>query len=435
MLASGRSSWKDALRGDWRLKIKNAAVSQIIRWRTVIYIFGLAVWLSSQPNGELKANRFFPFFNHQAYAFLHGHVDLISAGAKLLFQNGQTTEITTKVVTRLGAALGHHLNLPPLNGFLFIPGVAVCGLEFSERVFCLWIFLCYSILISLFIKRHIVISRPYEEDLWSLALVFASPLLVSAVQATAWNSAALTGSLLLAASSFVLLEAGGRLKYYQGSVVLLSLAALSRWHLVLVYPLFFLVAWRALARPRSLKRVLPLLLPGAGFVIAALGWNWARYGEFTDFHYHDHRFNAAFSGLVARYGFTNWRYVLLHLDHGWFGPPKLRPEFPFFDWDDWGNGLFAICPIFLFLVFRRQPYLQKDKFALLALLCVAAPILVHFSTGWRQFGYRYALDYFPFLVYLLSRAEFRISSPMAILFISMSVWFHIFGVLSMVRTI
>jgi uncharacterized membrane protein YjjP (DUF1212 family) len=35
-------------------------------------------------------------------------LDLLSAGAKLLFQNGQTTERTAMAVTRLGAALGYH---------------------------------------------------------------------------------------------------------------------------------------------------------------------------------------------------------------------------------------------------------------------------------------------------------------------------------------
>ncbi len=49
-----------------------------------------------------------------------GDLDLLSAGARLLFQNGQTTERTATAVTRLGAALGCHAIVFPHWGELNI---------------------------------------------------------------------------------------------------------------------------------------------------------------------------------------------------------------------------------------------------------------------------------------------------------------------------
>jgi len=53
--------------------------------------------------------------------------------------------------------------------------------------------------------------------------------------------------------------------------------------------------------------------------------------------------------------------------------------------------------VFAFFVRRRDPL----KIACwLAIALVAIPTLVYYSAGWVQFGYRYIMDYLPFLMIL-----------------------------------
>jgi len=56
-------------------------------------------------------------------------LDLLSAGAKLLFQHGQTTERTVTAVERLGAALGCHALLFPHWGEIVIRIDGPAGLQ------------------------------------------------------------------------------------------------------------------------------------------------------------------------------------------------------------------------------------------------------------------------------------------------------------------
>lgn len=74
-------------------------------------------------------------------------------------------------------------------------------------------------------------------------------------------------------------------------------------------------------------------------------------------------------------------------------------KFPYLKADAWGMGIFFTSPIFLFLI-----TLKKNKYLyplLITTILLAIPSLVYFGIGYSQFGYRYSLDFLPFLFLLL----------------------------------
>lgn len=78
--------------------------------------------------------------------------------------------------------------------------------------------------------------------------------------------------------------------------------------------------------------------------------------------------------------------------------------FPFLRYDSWGMGIFFTSPYLLYLFF----FSYKDTFSrnlLVAIFAIALPILLYYGIGFRQFGYRYALDFLPF-VYVLFLYEY-----------------------------
>jgi len=86
--------------------------------------------------------------------------------------------------------------------------------------------------------------------------------------------------------------------------------------------------------------------------------------------------------------------------------------YPYIKANPWGVSIFFTSPYFLYL------FLLKYKNRLLKLmwvtaLIIALPILLYYGVGYRQFGYRYSLDFLPllFLILLIGyRRKYRILS-------------------------
>ncbi|MFH0751716.1 MAG: hypothetical protein V2B17_07760, partial [Chloroflexota bacterium] len=95
----------------------------------------------------------------------------------------------------------------------------------------------------------------------------------------------------------------------------------------------------------------------------------------------------------------NLEYLLVHLGQS-------ISTFPWFKPDGLGMSVLLTSPGLLLAV--RADWRQRETIALgLAALLVLAPSLLYYGGGWWQFGYRYALDCFPFVMALCAMAAAR----------------------------
>ena len=77
-------------------------------------------------------------------------------------------------------------------------------------------------------------------------------------------------------------------------------------------------------------------------------------------------------------------------------------EFPYLKVNGQGLAIWFTSPLFVYLLLaRRQPYTFSAIWAVVAL---ALPSLLYFGLGIDQFGYRYALDFYPLLFLILLSA-------------------------------
>jgi hypothetical protein len=80
-------------------------------------------------------------------------------------------------------------------------------------------------------------------------------------------------------------------------------------------------------------------------------------------------------------------------------------KFPYITADPWGMSVFITSPYLIYLFCLK--YKDKISFLLLAtILAVATPIFLYNGIGYSQLGYRYALDFMPFLFLLLAKNYF-----------------------------
>jgi hypothetical protein len=378
----------------------------------IISLFtAISFGLSYCINGNL-GERYFPMFYAQAEAFLQGRINIIGDSKLDLipFDNK------------------FYLAIPPLNAFLILPFVYFFKEGFTETWFANILYSLLIIIQFIFVEKFAANKSFWQRSLLFTFLALGTMILPCAVISTSWFNA-LLGSCFFLSLSWLTLYNAKNPRQDILAVTFLCIASIGRFHLALLIPIFILKAWRRRhwRNFNTLVSLCVLCIPAILFVMFVLWWNWVRFGNLFSLKYEDLVYADFFSKNIQKYGFRNLVYILPNIYHGILAFPKLIPQFPFFKIDDMGNGILAISPLFIYILFDNRKRNSLNRFAWLCMAVVAIPIFTHCSTGWRQFGYRYFLDFLPFASFLLLQSKIDPIRPLPIFCIALSLWFNIFG--------
>jgi hypothetical protein len=157
----------------------------------------------------------------------------------------------------------------------------------------------------------------------------------------------------------------------------------------------------------KLRRLIPVAVLIAVLFCSLGFYNWIRFGDALETGYKT-AINLPSSSRAREYGVLS----LYHLPGNLYyfllaGPiPVFRDgvshvlRYPFIMANPWGMSIFVTSPIFFYLFFLS--YKDKlSKIIIITTLSIAIPIFFYYGIGFRQFGYRYSLDFLPFLFLLL----------------------------------
>jgi hypothetical protein len=160
----------------------------------------------------------------------------------------------------------------------------------------------------------------------------------------------------------------------------------------------------------KLKSSALLLMPVLVFLILAGFYNFIRFGSFVEQGYSKQILTHPSLEKARDYGMIN----LVHLPGNLYyfllsGPLPIFKDnlshvlkFPFVKANPWGMSIFITSPIFFYLFFLS--YKDKlSKILITTIIIIAVPIFLYYGIGARQMGYRYSLDFLPFLYLLLIR--------------------------------
>ncbi len=343
-----------------------------------------------------------PHFIYQADAWLHGQLHLRA--------NPPDENDWARVGSRW------YVSFPPGPALLMLPGVALFGFEYVDVSFTVLFAALNVLLLFLVLERlrrsgdsarsrgenaalaflfafgTVALSCSIRGEVWFTAEVLgvtgtclyllaahraAHPLLAGA----AWSFAAVTRTPLAFSAIFFLAEAmaGGG---------------------TLVQSARRLAAWRDPARWRKVA----LFALGAAPLVAFTAWtNWARFGSPADFG-HAHFFNNRVNADIARHGLFSLHYLERQLHAAFTRLPYLEQGRLTYHPD--GMSLLVTTPLFALLLWPQE----KPRLHLPLWLTVAATALPGFlyqNTGYVQFGYRFSLDYTPYLFLLLAVGDRR----------------------------
>jgi hypothetical protein len=350
-------------------------------------IAGYAVYYLTQP----RTHDYFNYFSHLADAFLHGRLYLIdppSTFEELIEVGGKYYEI-----------------YPPMPAILLMPFVALFGVSFNHVLVS---FLLGGVNISIVYLIMRELTEDEEMRFWMTVLFgFGTIHWYLATVGSVWYFAQIVSTTFLLLAVYVTFTS--RRPYLIGFLV--GASYWSRLPTLMTMPFFLIMLSDAWLLPRDNKsgllgriRLKPVLLLGAGagvFILLNCIYNYLRFGTPLDMAYVMHSIYPAKEKLSPWFnkGLFDLSYIPYHLRIMFLEPPVFIDSWPYVIPSKIGLSILITTPAFILALFSGI----RNRLSLAcwsAVIPTAFLIFIKSGTGWTQFGYRYALDFYPFLLLL-----------------------------------
>ncbi|MFA5954864.1 MAG: hypothetical protein WC817_05035 [Patescibacteria group bacterium] len=311
----------------------------------------------------------------------------------------------------LDAALfnGHYYwPLGPLPAVILIPFVL---LRFSVTQGYLNLLLVSAVFYLIFKIAQKIGYTKTESTYWSFAFCFASVFLGVVLVPWSWYLAQTVTVFLLFLSLYEYLNKNRPLVIG----VIFGFILLTRANVTLGVLFFILdIVFSSETMRRKIKKMCLLLNPVVVALVIGLFYNYLRFGNFFETGYESSQLlieplsrarDLGLFGLVHVPG--NLYYFLLSTPLPVFRDSVSHIlKFPYLTANAWGMSIFLTSPYFIYLFFLKYRDLFS-KMLIVTIVLIATTVLAYYGIGFRQFGYRYSLDFLPFLFVLLMQNYFN----------------------------
>ena len=304
----------------------------------------------------------------------------------------------------------YYVIYPPMPALLILPFVALRGMMFDQTLGSIFVGSLNSVLVYLLAKKIFSdgSKRTDMAALWiAILFTFGTIHWYLASVGSAWYFAQVTAVFFLL---LTLNEVFGKKRPWLIGI-LLGAAYWSRLPVVLATPFFLIMLpdrWSKGIR-ENVKllfvdyrlRFLQFLLGLGLFVGLNFLYNYLRFETIFDAAYYLQQ--PVTNDFWFSKGIFNPAYIKNHLNILFFKGPIFLSTFSYIQPSWAGMAIWITTPAFIFAL--KSPL---DKITLAcwsAILPIAFLIMSHGGTGFSQFGYRYAMDFYPFLLILIARGR------------------------------
>lgn len=342
-----------------------------------LFVFLIAVYLATSAG-----NTPYDYFFRLAQALLHGRYYLSDNPTWL-------SELIT-----LSPGKYTFVN-PPMPALLLSPLILIFGNLFQQTYLAHLLGAGSVTVLALLANRQL---HAFKKALWlSLALGVGSVFFYLSATGSVWYLGQVTGTF------FVLLAIYAATNQQHPLLlgITLSAAFLSRTQTLVSLPFFIgmlLYQNRNFGFKKIVQKILWLSLGLLIFPIVFFTYNYLRFGNILQTGY------VFIPGILQEpwfaKGIFSLSYVSRHLKIIFTALPLFSHQFPYLT-PSWGGlAIWITSPFFVYCLKANFKKVQN----ILAVLSILLIALVNFSfgsTGFSQFGYRYAVDFYPFLFVLL----------------------------------
>ena len=335
-----------------------------------VIFFGLALTVYSFTSGGLTT------FNHFALladAFSHKHL-FVSLYAPWLEQ--------------VPIDASHfYVPYPPLPAILLMPFRSVFGNWFAQD-YLGYILTAWTT--TLMVSISLTIKKDMKLAVWTGLLTgFGTITWFLASVGSSWYLGQVCSVFFLTAAIH---ESLTKRRYFLIGIFL-GASYLSRIETIVSFPFFLYISYHK----NWLKRYAKIAAGILPFVLFNFYYNFARFGVIWDKAY------TLIPGVSSESwydkGLLSLSYIPRHLKIIFSALPNYQNRFPFFKPSLGGLAIWFTTPAFIYSLSAKIKE-RVVQFSWLSILLISLIIFSHGSTGFAQFGYRFAVDFYPFLIFL-----------------------------------
>jgi hypothetical protein len=374
--------------------------------RVELLLFGFTLVAYALSSGSMFPRQSLaPHFVYQADAFVHGQLALTSRPPNLndwVLEHGRW-----------------YVSFPPFPAVLMMPFVALFGLAFNDTAFTV-VFGALNVALLYRLLRRLgelgeeggTALGEWDHAVYALLFAFGTLAWSCAIRGEVWFTAETVGVTL----TLLYLLSALRARHPILAGLLVACAAITRAPLAFSAIFFVLEAvfeekpirFQELGqlvrdpvrRARAARKLALFALPIAA-VAAPVAWmNYVRFGNPADFG-HGHLYANRVNHQIQEYGLFHYQFLERNLHAAFTRLPEIRFHPLRIGFNGEGMSLFVTTPLFAFLLWpREKPRLHLPLW--LAAAAIALPGFFYQNSGWFQFGFRFSLDYTPYLIVLLA---------------------------------
>lgn len=324
-------------------------------------------------------------FVRLADAFLHGRLDLSGNLPMLEFAifNGK-----------------YYVVPPPMPAFVIMPFVAVFGLDTNQTLLSV---LIGSLNASLIYLVANTITKDRRIQLWGTAMfVFGTIHWWVAVNGSVWMFSHTTSVTFLLLAIYFCLK--GKNPFITG--ISLGAAYWCRLPTILSFPFFLAMYYSPGDTEPNKNNIIKSFNPkaiiyfclGVGIFLALNSlYNYLRFGTVMDVSY------LLIPGILEepwyQKGIFDITYIPRHIRTILFSLPVIKSEAPYIYPSFTGLAIWITTPAFIYALLADF----RTKIAIgcwLSIFIISIADFAHGTWGFAQFGYRFAMDFYPFLFIL-----------------------------------
>ena len=365
-------------------------IFQNFNYKKFLIIFAFVIYLSTLLS-QIPKLYGEQHFSYLSLSFLNGKTDINN------YQNGwDDTSFYNG---------NHYWPLGPFPAVLITPLVLLFSkfsLLFYQR-YLNWLIVLGVFYLIYRISRKLGYGKT-TSVFWAFAFNLGSVFIGVSLIPWSWYFSQVVCTLLIFAAIYEYLT---RKRYFVLGVIF-SLIFLTRITAFLGIVLIgFEIAGSTVGNRRKIKNIALLLAPVALTIFVFFLYNFSRFGKPLEQGYRYQIISGA-TDRAREYGLISLRHIPGNLYYFLIAPPKQVfadsvskvLKFPFVTMDEWGTGI-LFTSIYFIKLFSVSYKNKLNKYLLFTSAFIAVPVFMYYGIGFRQYGYRYSLDFLPYLFLIL----------------------------------
>ena len=292
---------------------------------------------------------------------------------------------------------------PPMPAILAMPFRFILGNKFEQQYLAHFLgagIVALTMLIAWTVKRD---GSPLERKkilIWvGLLSGFGNIIWFLSATGSSWYLGQVSSAFFL---TFALYESLTKKRSFLVGIFF-GAAFLSRINIFISLPVFLYLLWDK----KWFKNYLKIGLGILPFLLLNFTYNFIRFGVVWDKAYFilPQILNELNRPWFVK-GVTNIAYIPSNLIAAFWSFPKILNTPPYIE-PSWSSlAIWITTPAFIFAFFSSIKE-RLTRFLWLSVLLTFLVVAMHGGTGWAQFGYRFAVDFYPFLFLLVIKGVSR----------------------------